>query len=135
MYDYHNAIVMISGRAHYFYFFIYILCSSWFCEIWALRVLWITYGHLLYAPFLAYWAFFGSLVPAMFNRTSYDQVHESTLFPWLHIYIYIYRVFHKGLHNGGGQDSKLSLPPLGGTAYTVGGHLWHGQGHQKFTNM
>ena len=31
----------------------YILCSSCFCEIWALCVSWITYDHLYYAPCLA----------------------------------------------------------------------------------
>ena len=71
--------------------------QSCFCEINAL--LWITYDHLYYAPCLACWALFGSLVPAMCNRTSCAQVRElpqsrsgdnweGTLFSWLHIYIY-----------------------------------------------
>ena len=75
----------------------YILRPSCFCEIWALCVLWITYDHLYYAPCLACWALFGSLVPAMSNRTSCAQVHElpqshcgdnreGTLFSWLHIH-------------------------------------------------
>ena len=69
------------------------LCSSYFCEIWALCVLRITYDHLCYAPFLACWALFGSLVPAMSNRTSCAQVYglpqshcadnqEGKLFSW-----------------------------------------------------
>ena len=73
----------------------YILCSSWFYE--AFCVLWMTYDHLYYAHCLACRAIFGSLVPAMCNRTSYAQVHglpqshwsdnrEGTLFSWLNIY-------------------------------------------------
>ena len=53
--------------------------------------------HLYYAPCLTCWALFGSLVPAMCNRTSCAQVHElprshcgdnleGTLFSWLYIY-------------------------------------------------
>ena len=83
----------------------YKLCSSCFCEIWALCVPWIIYDHLHYAPFLACWALFGSLVPAMCNRISCAWVHElpqnhcgdnreGTLFSWLHIYIYIYIYIH-----------------------------------------
>ena len=49
---------------------------SCFCEIWALCVSWINYDHLYYAPCLASWALFGSLVPVMCNRTSCVQVHE-----------------------------------------------------------
>ena len=78
--------------------------SSSFCEIWALFVSWITYDHLYYAPCLACWALFGSLVPTMCNCPSCAQVHElpqnhcgdnpeGTLFSWLHIYIYIYISF------------------------------------------
>ena len=37
---------------------------------------WITYDHLYYAPCFACGALFGSLVPAMCNRTSCAQVHE-----------------------------------------------------------
>ena len=48
-------------------------------------------------PCLAFWALFGSLVPAMCNRPSCAQVHEltqshcgdnweATLFSWLHVY-------------------------------------------------
>ena len=37
---------------------------------------WITYDHLYYAFCLACRALFGSLVPAMCNRTSCAQVHE-----------------------------------------------------------
>ena len=39
-------------------------------------LLWNTYDHLYYAPCLACRALFGSLVPAMSNRTSSAQVHE-----------------------------------------------------------
>ena len=53
-----------------------ILCPSCFCEIWALCVSWIAYGHLYYAPCLACCELFGSFVPAMCNRTSWVQVHE-----------------------------------------------------------
>ena len=37
---------------------------------------WITYDHLYYAFCLACRALFGSLVPAMCNRTPCAQVHE-----------------------------------------------------------
>ena len=60
---------------------IYILRPFCFCLIWALCVSWITYNHLYYAPCLACWALFGSLVPAMCNRTSCAQLHE---FPQSH---------------------------------------------------
>ena len=52
----------------------FILGPCHFCGIWALCV--ITYYHLHYAPCLACCAFFGSLVPAMCNRTWSAQVHE-----------------------------------------------------------
>ena len=75
----------------------YILCLSSFCEIWGLCVSWITYDNLYYAPCLACWALFGSLLPAMYDRASCTQVHrlpqshcgdnrESTLFSWENIY-------------------------------------------------
>ena len=41
----HKAIVVITGRAHCFHDYIYILGSSCFCEIRALCVSWITYDH------------------------------------------------------------------------------------------
>ena len=41
----HKAIVVITGRAHCFHDYIYILRPSCFCEIWALCVSWITYDH------------------------------------------------------------------------------------------
>ena len=74
----------------------YILHPSCFYEIWALCLSWITCDHLYYAPCLVFWALFGSLVPAMCNRTSCAQVHklpqshcgdnqEGTLFLWLRI--------------------------------------------------
>ena len=63
-------------RAHGFHDCIYILRPSYFCEIWALSVLWITYGHLYYNPFLDCWALVGSLVLAMCNGISCSQVHE-----------------------------------------------------------
>ena len=54
-------------------------------------------SHLNYAPCLVCWVFFGSLAPAVCNRTSCAQVHvltqrhcgdnqEGTSFSWLHIY-------------------------------------------------
>ena len=62
----------------------------------------LTYDDLYYAPCLNCSALFGSLVPALCNRTSFAQVYElpqshcgdnreGTLFSWLfsHIYIYI----------------------------------------------
>ena len=78
-----------------------ILHPSCFCEIWAICVSLITYGHLYYAPCLACWALFGSLVPAMCNWTSCAQVHvlprshcsdnqEGTLFSWLFSWLHIY---------------------------------------------
>ena len=53
-----------------------LICSSCFCEIWALCVPWIIYDHLFYTPCLAWWTFFGSLVPAMYNRMLCAQVHK-----------------------------------------------------------
>ena len=76
-----------------------LLCSSCFCEISALCVSWTTYDHFYYTPCIAFWALFGSLVPAMCNHTSYAQVHElpqshcgdnrwAHCFIYIHIYIY-----------------------------------------------
>ena len=59
---------------HIVFMIAYILRSSWFCQIWALCGSWITYGYLHYDPRLACWALFGSLGPAMCNRTSRAQV-------------------------------------------------------------
>ena len=82
-----------------------LLCSSCFCEIWALCVSWITYDHFYYTPCLACWALFDSSVPAMCNRTSCTQVDELLqshctvmitgghivfMITYIHIYIYIY---------------------------------------------
>ena len=75
----------------------YVLRPSFFCEIWALCVSWITYDHLYYAPCFASWALFSLWVSAMCNRTSCAQVlevpqshcgdnWEGTLFSWLHTY-------------------------------------------------
>ena len=78
---------------------IYILRSSCFCEIWALCVSGIIYDHLYYAPCLACWALFGSLVPTICTiGLSCAQVHdlpqsdcgnnwEGTSSSWLHICI------------------------------------------------
>ena len=74
----------------------YIVRSSCYFEIWALCVSWITYYHKHFAPCFACRALFGSLVPAMWNRTSRAEVHElpqshcgdnreGTFFSWLHI--------------------------------------------------
>ena len=57
----------------------------------------ITCDYLCYASCLACWALFGSLVPAMCNRSSCEQMYElpqshcgdnreGTSFSWLHIY-------------------------------------------------
>ena len=86
-----------------------ILRLSWLFEIWALCVSWITYDHLYYGPCLACWALFGSLLPAMCNRTSCAQFHElpqyhcgdnreGALFSWLHIY-YAHLVFVRFEHS------------------------------------
>ena len=91
---------------HMMYGYVYILLvpilhSSCFCDSWAHCVSWITYNHLYYAPSLACWALFGSLVPAICNSRSCTEVHglpqhhfgnnwEGTLFSGLHIYVYIY---------------------------------------------
>ena len=53
-----------------------LLLSFCFCEIWALCVSWIICDRLYYTPSLACWTLFGSLVPAMCNRTLCAQVHE-----------------------------------------------------------
>ena len=79
----HKAIVMVTGRAHCFHDYIitYILCTSYFREIWTLGVSRITYDHLsthIMLPaseLLSFWACFGLLVPAMCNHTSCAQVH------------------------------------------------------------
>ena len=42
----HKAIVVMGG--HIVFMIAYILCSSCFCEIWALCVTWINYDHLYY---------------------------------------------------------------------------------------
>ena len=54
-----------------------LLRPSWFSEIWALCMSWITYDHLSYTPCLVHWSPFGSLVPAMCTRLSCAQVHKS----------------------------------------------------------
>ena len=82
-----------------------LLYSFCFCEILALCVSWITYDHLYYTPYLVSWVLFGSLVPAVCNRTSCAQVHEllqsecgdkrgAHYFNDMYIYIYIY-IYHK----------------------------------------
>ena len=86
-----------SRGVHCFLNYIYILRPSCFCENWALCVSWITYDHIYYSPCFACWSLFGSLVPAVSNRTSCAHVHElpqshcgdnweGTLFSWLNIY-------------------------------------------------
>ena len=70
-----KAIVVITRRAHCYHGCIYITPTC-FCRFWTLCVSWITYNHLYYAPCFACWVHFGSLVPAMCNRTSCAQVHE-----------------------------------------------------------
>ena len=88
--------IFIMG-GHIVFIIAYILWPSWFCDIWALCALWITYDHLYYPPSLTCWTLFGSLVPAMCDRASCAHVHklpqslcgdnwEGTLFSWLHIY-------------------------------------------------
>ena len=73
----HDVRLHITGTNETYIFMItYISCSSCFCEIWAVFVSWVTYDHLYYAACLSRWALFGSLLPAIFNRTSCAQVHE-----------------------------------------------------------
>ena len=86
--SYHEAIgrLVITRRAHCLSFLlhIYILCSSYFCGIWALCVSWVTSNQFYYTPCLTCWALFGSLVPAICNHTSCAQEHE---LPWGHWWI------------------------------------------------
>ena len=70
-----KAIVVIN-RGHIVFMIACKSSSYCFCEIWTLCASWITYDRLYYVPCLACWALFGSLVPAMCNRTSCAQVHE-----------------------------------------------------------
>ena len=42
----HKSSGMINRGAHLVFMIGYILCSSCFCQVWALYVLWITYDHL-----------------------------------------------------------------------------------------
>ena len=45
----HKAIVVITRTAHWFFMITYILCPcSYFCEVWALCVSWITHDHFMY---------------------------------------------------------------------------------------
>ena len=68
----------ITGETHCFHdsVYKYTLRASYFCEIWALFVPWITYDHLHYSPYLVFWAPLGSLISAMCNRASCALVHE-----------------------------------------------------------
>ena len=59
----------------------YVICISYFCDIWEHCVFCITYDHLYYAFWLACWAICGSLT----------QVHDRTLCAYIYIYIYIYK--------------------------------------------
>ena len=52
---YHKAIVVISGRAHWFFMIVYILRQSCFCETWAICVPWITYGYLYICLYYDMW--------------------------------------------------------------------------------
>ena len=80
-----------------------LLCSSCFCEIWALCVSWITYDHLYYAPCLACWALFGSLyqqcetvhhVPkCMSCHKAIVVITGGTLFSWYLYYIHTIKLF------------------------------------------
>ena len=79
----HKAIVVINGKAHCFHdnIYIMILCSSCFCEIWALCVPWITYDHLyiiwyMYNIYMIY-------IHTYICIYIYIYIH-------IHIYIYIY---------------------------------------------
>ena len=59
---------------------VYILHSSCFCEIWGLYKLWIFYDQLYHAPCLACLALFGSMIPAMCNCKSMQQLLLSIVF-------------------------------------------------------
>ena len=73
-----------------------LLCSSYFCEISALCVLWITYDNLYYTPCLSCRALFGLMVPAMCNSTlymSYTSWLPQNHCIYIYIYIYIYILY------------------------------------------
>ena len=59
---------------------VYILHSSCFWEIWGLYKLWIFYDQLYHAPCLACLALFGSMIPAMCNCKSMQQLLLSIVF-------------------------------------------------------
>ena len=52
------------------YIHMYIVLSFCFYRNWA-SVSWVTTKQFYYAPYLTYWGFFGSLVPAICNCTSH----------------------------------------------------------------
>ena len=78
--SFHKAIVVITGNAHCFHDCTYILRSSYFCEIGALCVSWITSDLLdKYVPYI--------------NIYTHTHIYIHTFIYiriYIHIYIYIY---------------------------------------------
>ena len=70
LYIIHISVIYTWSHGHVVFMIAYILRPSCIYKIWALCVLRITLDNLYCAPVLACWALFGSLVPAMCNRTS-----------------------------------------------------------------
>ena len=66
----HKAIVVITGRAHCFHDYIYIMLILLFWDLSTLCVVNHLNDHLYYAPCVACWVLLGFVLPAMCNRAS-----------------------------------------------------------------
>ena len=84
MFNKSNRVHCLTQGRHIVCLFEYIYVTLILRRIWALCVSWVTSDKFYYHPCLNCWALFGSLVPAMCNRTSCAQLHE---LPWSHLRI------------------------------------------------
>ena len=97
----HKAIVVITGRAHCFHDYKYILCPSCFCEIWALCVLWITSDHLykyIYIYILYKYKIYTYIIYIYIYIYIYVHIHIYIYIYNIYIYIYIYTHTHTHTH-------------------------------------
>ena len=94
----HKDTVATAGRAHCFHDYIHIM-PIFFCIIWAVWVLWITYDKslqfILCSLLRAWWRLFGSLVSPMDTTKPlwwylWWYLWEHTVFMIIYIYICIY---------------------------------------------
>ena len=84
----HKKIVVIMGRAHCFYDYMYILWTSYFCEIWAILMWWIIYNYLYLSFYLSvYVSIYLSIYLCI-----YLSVYLSIC---IHVCMYIYIFFSK----------------------------------------